>query len=356
MSHQPERKEKDCLNCGATVIGHYCHVCGQENVVTKESFWSLARHFVYDILHFDGKFFYTLKYFFTKPGYVARKYAEGKRVSFLHPIRMYLFTSALFFLIFFTFKTFEVGSGRKGAETLTREDRAELVAELQNDAKKNPGDTLLRQKIALLLDSTRSLTYDSLKIKDTGQLFGFDNKKYKSLQDYDAIQQNLALADRDGWVKRKLIRKSIQISEKYGNNKGVLTAFLETFLHKLPYMLFFSLPFFAFILKLLYSRHKNFYYSDHATFTLYHYIFSFILLLLILGVSALGDRLHWGIFSWLFFLLVMAWPVYLAMEMKYFYKQGWRKTLVKFLLLNFLGLILLVLLFVGLLFFSIFQM
>ena len=37
MSHLPERKEKDCLNCGTTVFGKYCHVCGQENLEPKES-------------------------------------------------------------------------------------------------------------------------------------------------------------------------------------------------------------------------------------------------------------------------------------------------------------------------------
>lgn len=29
VSHQPERKEKKCLNCGAEVVGRFCHVCGQ---------------------------------------------------------------------------------------------------------------------------------------------------------------------------------------------------------------------------------------------------------------------------------------------------------------------------------------
>ncbi|MGZ8538743.1 MAG: DUF3667 domain-containing protein, partial [Flavisolibacter sp.] len=93
MSHQKERTEKNCLNCGTTVAGKYCQVCGQENIVTRESFWSMFRHFIYDILHFDGNFFHTIKYMFTRPGFVARQYAEGKRARYIHPIRMYLFTS-----------------------------------------------------------------------------------------------------------------------------------------------------------------------------------------------------------------------------------------------------------------------
>ncbi len=106
MSHQPERKEKNCLNCGTEVMGRFCHVCGQENIVTHQGFWSLTKHFVYDVLHFDGKFFHTLAYIFTRPGFVARQYAEGKRMSYLDPIRMYLFTSAIFFLVFFSVNSF----------------------------------------------------------------------------------------------------------------------------------------------------------------------------------------------------------------------------------------------------------
>ena len=356
MSHQPERKEKDCLNCGTRVVGRYCHVCGQENLITKESFWSLFKHFVYDILHFDGKFFYTIKYIFTRPGYVARKYAEGRRVSFLHPIRMYLFTSAVFFLTFFSVKKFQLGEPGQDKVDMDNEDRVELAKDLQKELAQKPGDTVLGKKIALLLDTTRSVNLDSLGLKNTSETFTLNKQTFRSVREYDSIQQRLPKDKKDSWLETKLIRRSIQIKEKYGDGKNVLSVFIETFLHKLPYMLFLSLPFFAFILKLLYIRRKNFYYSDHAVFTLYHYIFSFILLLLVMGISALSDWLKWGLFSFLLTTLLIIWPFYLAMEMKFFYKQSWGKTIVKFLLLNFLGVILLVFLFIGLLFFSIFQM
>ncbi|HEU0064055.1 MAG TPA: DUF3667 domain-containing protein, partial [Flavisolibacter sp.] len=96
MSHQPERKDRNCLNCGATVIARYCHVCGQENIVTKMGFWALIRHFLYDLFHFDGKFFDTLKNLFFKPGIIATEYTHGKRTKYLDPVRMYLFTSTVF--------------------------------------------------------------------------------------------------------------------------------------------------------------------------------------------------------------------------------------------------------------------
>ena len=102
MSHAPERKEKDCLNCGALVQGRFCQVCGQENIVPHESFWSMVHHFFADITHFDGKFFSTVGILVRKPGFLSAEYVKGRRNSYLNPVRMYVFTSALFFLIFFT--------------------------------------------------------------------------------------------------------------------------------------------------------------------------------------------------------------------------------------------------------------
>lgn len=90
------------MNCNTDLYGNYCHTCGQENIEPKETFLSLVTHFFYDITHFDGKFFSTLKYLALKPGFLSKEYIRGRRVSYLHPIRMYVFTSAIFFIIFFS--------------------------------------------------------------------------------------------------------------------------------------------------------------------------------------------------------------------------------------------------------------
>jgi hypothetical protein len=85
------------------VAGKYCQVCGQENIAPKESAWHLITHFFYDITHFDGRFFNTVKYLLLKPGFLTAEYTRGRRMSYLHPVRMYVFTSAFFFLIYFSF-------------------------------------------------------------------------------------------------------------------------------------------------------------------------------------------------------------------------------------------------------------
>src|SRR5204862_2249809 len=95
--------EKNCLNCNAQLQGKYCHICGQEHIEPKETAWHLVSHFFQDITHFDGKFFSTLKLLVFRPGFLSREYMAGRRASYLNPVRMYVFTSAIFFLLFFSF-------------------------------------------------------------------------------------------------------------------------------------------------------------------------------------------------------------------------------------------------------------
>lgn len=105
LSHLTERNYKNCLNCNAEVHGKYCHICGQENLEPTESLWHLITHFFNDITHFDGKFFSTLGLLLTRPGFLSAEYKMGRRNSYLNPVRMYIFTSFFFFLLFFTVLT-----------------------------------------------------------------------------------------------------------------------------------------------------------------------------------------------------------------------------------------------------------
>jgi hypothetical protein len=358
VSHQTERKEKNCLNCGATVIGRYCHVCGQENIVIKQSFWSLNKHFVYDIFHFDGKFFETLGHLIWRPGIISKEYVEGKRTKYLDPIRMYLFTSAFFFLVFFAIGG-HINIGKEQEVFLTKPKRMEVAYEVSEQLKRKPDDSILKKQLNLLLDSTYRIELDSAEVKNepVDSLLFLKGRAYRMRV---TPFENTALVNvksKNGWVSRKIENKVNDLHNKYGENlyEGI-EKLIENGLHKLPYLLFVSLPFFAGILKLLYIRRKNFYYSDHAVFTLHHYILSFILMLLIFVFGALEDKTGWrGVWNTLTVIVFWLWPIYLFIEMKRFYGQGWIKTLGKFLLLNILGIITLFILALIFLLFSVFQ-
>lgn len=99
MSHKKYRTEKNCLNCGAEVPDKFCPACGQENIELRDSFFHMVGHFISDYLHYDSKFFKGLLPLFTKPGYLTAQYLQGKRVSNIHPLRLFFFSTILMVLV-----------------------------------------------------------------------------------------------------------------------------------------------------------------------------------------------------------------------------------------------------------------
>lgn len=358
MSHQPERKEKNCLNCGTVVAGRFCQNCGQENIVTKQGFWSLTKHFVYDIFHFDGKFFETLGHLLWRPGSISKEYVEGKRTKYLDPIRMYLFTSAVFFLVLFSLEKFNLGEDEIGGR-LDRSQRMELAYELSGELKNHPEDTMIRHRLGQVLDSTLVVKLKKQREDDVVPVDSLVNFKGRRFQVSVFAKPGDTSMEKTsgGWFNRRYKLKKKDLETKFGENtNSSLEKLSETFRHIVPYLLFISLPFFAGILKLLYIRRRNFYYSDHAIFTLHHYILSFILLLFVVLFIYAGNKTGWsGLFSTLTTITLCLGPVYLYIEMKRFYGQSWMKTLGKFLLLNLLAFVVIVLLTILFVVFSVFQ-
>ncbi len=360
MSHSKQRSEKNCLNCNAHVYGRYCHICGQENIEAKHSFWSLVTHFFYDVTHFDGKFFSTLKYLLFRPGFLSKEFLRGRRASYLDPIRMYVFTSAIFFLIFFSF----VASPPDFKNLKTTNSKAALqktVITLQQSLKQQTDPVarkILENEIQAINNSIKrdSLNNDTL-VTDNGVKVTFMGSNLPSTVDaYDSIQNKLPPDKRDGFFKHRASERAISISEEYREDKNEFYKDLfERFQHALPQMMFLSLPLVALILELLYiRRRKNFYYVSHGIFALHVYIAIYILLLFIYFFGGLHNSLHWQIFSWLTTLTECLIVFYIYKAMRNFYAQGRIKTLAKMIL--FSGMYLCVLIFLISIFFFILLM
>ncbi len=400
MSHLKERKEKICLNCQTEVIGRYCHKCGQENLEPKETVWHLIQHFFNDITHFDGKFFATVKLLLRRPGFLSLEYMRGRRMSYLNPIRMYVFTSAIFFIILFSLKRPEdmaksngfVDKGsRKGIATLMadearhqkslekeedEDDKEELRTSIRNASmeiaaiKKIYGDsarqTFSKDELKGLL--LRAMA-DSLAVnipaadrqefrealRDTSERVNVNvldwHGNYKDVEDYDSAERALPDSLRDGWLKRTIMRRAILISQEYKEEPRLFTEHLfENIFHSFPKILFISLPIFALILNILYFRHKQYYYVDHGIFTIHVYCATFILLLLAMLLNALDKLLGWHWFHVVadiaIFVDCLYMMIYLYKAMRGFYQQRRAKTFLKYFITfsvaSFINMILLV--------------
>ena len=338
MSHSKLRTDKTCLNCGAEITGRFCSACGQENIEPKQTVWHLINHFFSDITHFDGKFFVTVKDLFAKPGFLSKEYMIGRRVSYLDPIRMYIFTSAIFFLIFFSL--FDVRNKHVSANTSTEIQKDPELRELMTKAK-NAADSLrILKNYNATATPLITLDEDSPAVKKGGVQIKPAKVNYQTVESYDSVQKALTPDQRDGWIKHKLTRREIQVVQQLNENPGgTVREFLSNFMHNFPKVLFISLPLFALVLRLLYVREKNFYYVDHGIFSVHLYIFSFLLLLISFGLGELSSVTHWRLIIWLQFALWIYALIYYYKAMRRFYGQSRGKTILKYLLLFFLSLI-----------------
>ena len=212
--------------------------------------------------------------------------------------------------------------------------------------------------LALFIDTSRQVfAKDMIRAETGGIHISFTEAAYNSIEEYDSLQKRLPVAERDGWFKRRLIKKQIGLNEKFREDPEEASGKLvESILHRLPYMLFVSLPLFAFILKLVYIRRKQFYYADHGVFTIHLYIFTFLLLLLVFGLGTLKEATGWGGINFLTGGLFIALLFYLYRAMRNFYGQKRAKTFFKFLVVTLASLIMMLVLFVLFMFFSVFTL
>ena len=382
MSHLKERKEKNCLNCQAEVVGRYCHACGQENLEPRETVWHLVQHFFNDITHFDGKFFGTVRYLLRKPGLLSLEYMRGRRMSYLNPIRMYVFTSAIFFIVLFSLKRPGDMISKRGkndtrsiAALLASQARLQKDLQKEDDEDDRERDRIRIRNIGIEIASIRRLYGDSTRLTFTDdQLNGMliqvytdsvlrpdlsaaDSKRlhavldnlqaptrlnffgshsrYNSVEEYDSTERALPDSLRDGWLRRMMTRRIILMNEEYREDARLFRINLvEHILHSFPKILFVSLPIFALILNVLYFRHKKYYYVDHGIFTIHVYCATFILLLLAVLLQQIVDVTSIGwlkvILNILIFVDCIYLMIYLYKAMRGFYKQRRGKTFLKY--------------------------
>src|SRR5690349_19840690 len=89
-----------CDNCGASVPGRYCGNCGQRLEPPVHSLWHFLTVAMEDVTHADSRLWRTLWALLFKPGFLTRQFLDGRRASYLPPVRLYLVLSVVFFLWF----------------------------------------------------------------------------------------------------------------------------------------------------------------------------------------------------------------------------------------------------------------
>lgn len=330
-----------CLNCGYELESHFefCPNCGQkseEQLTISVLFYNTISNY----FSFDARF---LKSFFPlifKPGYLPAKFLEGKRLLYLHPAQMYLFISVLFFFIFsFTIRE-QVQSINRAVKSATHlgeqieKGRYDSLpaTEISKTLKERNVSVAIPEEDLRELDSILKSNKNKPAKNSGGGFFNINEKSIDSmlnLNKSDAeIYAFMGMTPNDNYLQKRMYKQAL----KFFKNKDGGTI-LQTFYDSIPIVLFFLLPLFALILKLLYFNKGQ--YAHHLVFSFYYFSFVFAIFSIYTFLN-----LNWNVWGWLNSVLIWSLFIYLLLAMKRFYGQGKLLTFFKFGVLNFTFLLL----------------
>src|SRR5437764_5178631 len=116
-----------CENCGAQLQGHWCAKCGQPAIDYRRSFRHVIADLLNEFLNWDSKFFATIGLLLVRPWKLTNQFLAGHRVRYVHPLRLYLLASILFFFAI----NYAIKSAHFNPMNLSPENRAEVEADLK---------------------------------------------------------------------------------------------------------------------------------------------------------------------------------------------------------------------------------
>jgi hypothetical protein len=100
MEQSPTSSPTQCLNCGATVAGAYCHQCGQRTRDNSDrSIGRLLGEVLGNIFFLDNRFLLSMWYLLRYPGRMSVEFLEGKRKKFISPVTLFLFFNLIYFFV-----------------------------------------------------------------------------------------------------------------------------------------------------------------------------------------------------------------------------------------------------------------
>ena len=318
-----------CQNCGAELTGPHCAQCGQAAIDYRRSF----RHVIVDVLdsflNWDSKFFATIGLLIVKPWQLTNEFLAGKRVRYLHPLRLYLLASILFF--------FAVNYGARGlrvdTSNLGPKDRAKIEADLKNEdlppEARAKLERLLREPSPPPLPAA-SLSPAASAVPATSsapaaptappkQTFGPVTDRPFVLFDADTKPSTPF----EKWIEARA-------KEKFGEHGTKFGLFLSTLFSNLPYMMLCCIPLFAFVLKVLYVR-RHIFYIDHLIYALHIHTFAYTgIMLIVLATIGLNRAIPGTFAGWMIALLWIAFVVQIFLSIRRVYRQSWFISTLKF--------------------------
>lgn len=314
------RKTDTCLNCGYKLDPSfdYCPACGQENTDNQISFGSLVNEFLSNYFSLDSRFGRSIFPFFFKPGTLTKEFMDGKRVKYANPIRLYLVVSLIHFFVMNTYL-----DNNLTHDKLFDNDSDKNVNVLDSLAAAVETDSLLAEELKPL---NINISKDSADKSDSWPMSQADfNTAFKMVEERYTVQEieDSIHNESNGYMAQKINRQLIKLISSDQHTINMLIV------KNIPMLMFFLLPIFALILKILF--HKKLY-INHLIHGLHIHSFTFIVLTIYWIIRFFSIELAETIDFYLFLICT----IYVILSFRNTYQIKYRTAIFKVFLSGFI--------------------
>lgn len=330
---------EQCKNCEQIFDSsyEYCPHCGME-ATDNLTVGVLFSNTIENYFSIDARFFRSFLTLMIRPGVLARRFVDGKRLKYLHPAQFYLFISVVFFFIFsFTVRKAdtEVSEAiKKGFEQEISLDS--VIANVDSLDMEEARKGLKKNQMIIGLSDEELVELDSVMTSDSSMediSFGFKRKLLDSLIGAGApLEQKykaMGMKEDTNAFGRRFYTQILKFYEKQGG--GILQVLFDT----IPIAMFLLLPLFAVFLKIFYWKPATF--AHHLVFSFYFFTFIFTSFCVTLLVNKV-----WEIPIWIEVLICFSFVLYLMLALRNFYRSSWLGAFLKASMISFLYMLIIV--------------
>jgi hypothetical protein len=258
-----------CLNCGTSLVGAFCHQCGQAaDTRAHPTLREVAIDTWDEVVQVDGRVARTLRTLLTRPGQLTIESARGRRAAFVPPVKLYLWCSVVYFAI----AAFSPDTGKTPNVRLTGVDSIRVARDFDRAAARQG------------LDSAEA---DSLRKRGTAWLIPL-------VEGAQRMEQNPA-------------------------------GYQRAFLSNVPKLMFLLVPFYAAIVALFFRGTR---YPEHLHFALHLHAVMFLLLAVCELPSWIPSGSGRAVADFITkSVLLLGMPVYSVVAMRRVYARAWGGTI-----------------------------
>lgn len=368
-----------CENCQAPLVGPYCSQCGQHAIDYRRSLMTVLIDAADSFFDWDTKFLNTIVVLLTRPGKLTNDFNSGRRMRYMHPLRLYLLASIAFFLM-----ARLINLAPSSPPEWSAADRAEVSAALGKlSAPDSPLSPEARAKVeealARITEPAADLTtVERAKLEGVvSRLPRLADKEKLTPKDLRRLDVLLALIPKKSDAPPPLLAppgeanappsgilpkipapaatpKKIdtpgihfdnsdgensefgkwletRIKKKIGEDGTKAQLFLDTLRSNIPTMMLFAIPLFAFVLKILYVFQRR-YYIEHLVYALHIHSFAYMAAVVITLIGMGLDRVLPSFQPLIVVALSLTAAVQVFLSIRRVYGQGWFFSMFKFFL------------------------